>query len=59
MESLLNGLFDVMHYKGCRGVMCNYFIVFVMQMIKDVFWKNIRNIADTIIPKVFLCTAVP
>ena len=58
-ESLLNGLFDVMHYKGFRGVMYKYFIVFVMQMKKDVSWKNIRSIADTISPKVFLCTAVP
>lgn len=39
--------------------MYKYFIVFVMQMKKDVSWKNIRSIADTISPKAFLCTAVP
>lgn len=59
MELLLNGLYDMIHYKGFRGVMYKYFIIFVMQMKKDVSWKNIRSIADTISPKVFLYTVVP
>lgn len=57
-KSLLNGLFDVMHYKGFRGVMYKYFTVFVMQIRKDVSWNNIRGIRETTSPKVLLCMAM-
>lgn len=39
--------------------MYRYFIVFVMQIKKDVSWKNIRSIGDTTSPEVLLCITMP